>query len=220
MADDAEDLKTDHIDKLTAQWARELPDVDTEGMTIIGRARRISLHLRPAIEAVMARHELDPGAFDVLATLRRAGAPFSCTPTELYRMLMISSGGLTDRLSRLETAGLIRRRAAETDKRSLLVELTALGRKRIEAAFREDMELERSLVAGLSKAERSQLSNLLRKFALSLPPSVPDALPEVVVEAAGSGRPAEARPSARGSTRGRKSAKADTVRSPRRGTKR
>src|SRR5437899_5878438 len=105
MTDEANGLPADHIDRLRAQWALELPDIDTEGMAIIGRARRITLHLRPPIEAVFARHGLDAGEFDVLSTLRRAGPPYRLTPTELYRTLMISSGGLTDRLTRLEAAG-------------------------------------------------------------------------------------------------------------------
>lgn len=158
----------DHIDRLRAQWARELPDLDTEGMAIIGRARWITLRLRPEIEAVFARHGIDAGELDVLSTLRRAGPPYRLTPTELYRTLMISSGGLTDRLSRLEKAGFVRRAPGETDKRSLLVELTKAGREKAEAAFREDMALEKKLIAGLSKAERKQLAELLRKFAASV----------------------------------------------------
>jgi DNA-binding MarR family transcriptional regulator len=161
--------ETDHIDRLRAQWARELPDLDTEGMAIIGRARWITLKLRPGIEAVFARHGIDAGELDVLNTLRRSGPPYRLTPTELYRTLMISSGGLTDRLSRLEKAGLIRRMPGETDKRSLLVELTKTGRDKAEAAFREDMALEKTLIAGLSKAERKQLAELLRKFANAIP---------------------------------------------------
>jgi DNA-binding MarR family transcriptional regulator len=158
----------DHIDRLRAQWARELPDLDTEGMAIIGRARWITLRLRPEIEAVFARHGIDAGELDVLSTLRRAGPPYRLTPTELYRTLMISSGGLTDRLSRLEKAGFVRRAPGETDKRSLLVELTKAGREKAEAAFREDMALEKKLIGGLSKAERKQLAELLRKFAASV----------------------------------------------------
>jgi DNA-binding MarR family transcriptional regulator len=158
----------DHVDRLRAQWARELPDLDTEGMAIIGRARWITLRLRPEIEAVFARHGIDAGELDVLNSLRRAGPPYRLTPTELYRALMISSGGLTDRLSRLEKAGLVRRLPGESDKRSLLVELTTTGRDKAEAAFREDMALEKKLLAGLSKSERKQLAELLRKFAASI----------------------------------------------------
>jgi DNA-binding MarR family transcriptional regulator len=168
MYAEARDMAEDHIDRLRAQWARELPDLDTEGMAVIGRARWISLRLRPEIEAVFARHGIDAGEFDVLSTLRRAGAPYRLTPTELYRTLMISSGGLTDRLTRLEKAGLIRRLPGESDKRSLLVELTKAGREKAEAAFREDMALEKKLLAGLSKVERRQLAELLRNLATSI----------------------------------------------------
>lgn len=158
----------DHIDRLREQWRREVPELDTSPMAVIGRARRITLRLRPGIEAIFARHGLDAGEFDVISTLRRAGAPWRLTPTELYRTLMISSGGLTARLSRLEAAGLIRRREAEEDKRSLLVELTEAGRDKAEAAFREDMALEKRLLAGLSAREQEELAALLRKLALSL----------------------------------------------------
>ena len=168
MAGKPRDGLVDHIDELRAQWARELPDVDTAGVAILGRARRITLAVRPRIEAIFQRHELDAGEFDVLASLRRAGPPCRLTPTELYRSLMISSGGVTDRLARLEAAGLVRRIPAQTDKRSLLVELTEAGRKRVEAALREDMALEKELISGLTEAEQQQLAKLLRKLAVTL----------------------------------------------------
>lgn len=167
MSDDA-GQGSDHIDRLRGQWQRELPELDTSPMAVLGRARRITLRVRPGIEAVFARHGLDTGEFDVISTLRRAGAPWRLTPTELYRTLMISSGGLTARLNRLEAAGLIQRREAEEDKRSLLVELTEAGRAKAEATFREDMALEKRLLAGLSAHEQEDLAALLRKLALSL----------------------------------------------------
>ena len=173
MVNEAKGRAVDHIDMLREQWARELPDLDTEAVAILGRARRITLYVRQSIEAVFARHGLDAGEFDVLATLRRAGPPYCLTPTDLYRTLMISSGGLTDRLSRLEVAGLVRRRPAQADKRSLLVELTEQGREPTENALREDMALELALIAGLSASERRQLADLLRKLAISLPADAP-----------------------------------------------
>lgn len=159
----------DHIDRRQAQWAREMPDIDTTGMAILGRARWITTRVRPPIEAVFAEHGLDTGEFDVLSTLLRSGAPYRLRPTELYRAMMISSGGLTDRLRRLTGAGFISRPAAEGDGRSLLVELTPEGRWVAERAFRKDMAVEAGLLAGLSEAERRALADLLRKLALSLP---------------------------------------------------
>lgn len=168
MAHKSRDGLRDHIDELLDQWAAELPDVDTAGVGILGRARRITLAVRPRIEAVFQRHRIDAGEFDVLASLRRSGAPYRLTPTELYRSLMISSGGVTDRLSRLEAAGLVRRVPSQTDKRSLLVELTESGSQRVEAALREDMALEKELISGLTDLEQQQLVKLLRKLATTL----------------------------------------------------
>ena len=109
------------------QWARELPDLDTEPMAILGRAFRLSNMVRPSIEATFAGFGLDRGEFDVIATLRRSGPPYRLTPTEMYTSLMISSGGLTHRLDRLEKAGLIRREKSPRDGRSMLVALTRRG---------------------------------------------------------------------------------------------
>lgn len=163
-----ESVCEDHVGLRGRQWAQELPDVDTRGMAVLGRARWITLAVRPAIEAVFARHGLDTGEFDVLSSLLRAGTPYRLRPTELYRSLMISSGGLTDRLSRLEKAGLIERVAAEKDGRSLPVQLTAEGRARAEAAFREDMAVEGRLLDALTEEEQSRLAQLLSKLAGSL----------------------------------------------------
>lgn len=158
----------DHLSSRIEQWRRELPDVDTAGMAILGRMRWITLQVRPEIEAVFARHDLDTGEFDVLSTLLRAGPPYRLRPTELFRSLMISSGGLTARLDRLTNRGLITRAEASRDKRSLPVELTAGGRALVEAAFREDMLVERKLISGLSDHERAQLAKLLEKLALAV----------------------------------------------------
>src|SRR5436190_19490055 len=124
----------DRVEIRRDQWRKELPDVDTIGMAILGRARLATMIARPIIEREFARHGLDTGEFDVLTTLLRSGTPYRLRPTELYKSLMISSGGLTDRLNRLETAGLIKRRPSESDARSLLVELSSKGRKLAEKA--------------------------------------------------------------------------------------
>jgi len=137
-------------------------------MAIIGRARRLTLALRPRIEAVFRKHGLDAGEFDVLATLRRSGPPYRLRPTELYASLMVSSGGMTDRLARLEAAGLVRRIKDPDDGRGLLVELTDEGRTVSGKAFREDMALEREIIGTLSQAERRLLGDLLRRLALAV----------------------------------------------------
>lgn len=155
---------SDHVERARAQWAEELPDLDTTPMAVLGRAYRLTRLVAPSIEATFAAFGLDRGEFDVLATLRRAGAPYRLTPTDLYAALMVPSGSLTHRLGRLEKAGLIARRPSAEDGRSLAVELTKEGRRRVEAAFRADMANEKTYLAHLSEAEAARLAALLRKL--------------------------------------------------------
>lgn len=158
----------DHVGRVEIQWRREMPDVALDGMRILGRARRVTLAVRPRIEAVFEEHDLDTGQFDVLATLRRSGAPYALRPTELFRSLMITSSGLTDRLHRLESRGLVRREQDVADRRSILVRLTSRGKTTIESAFRQDMQVENDIVNVLSARERTQLARLLAKLAKTL----------------------------------------------------
>jgi DNA-binding MarR family transcriptional regulator len=162
------DHPNDHVDRLRAQWARELPDLDTHPMAVLGRIWRISNLVRPGIEATFAKYGLDRGEFDVISTLRRSGPPYKLTPTVLYTSLMISSGGLTHRLGRLEKAGLIAREPSSEDGRSLIVALTEKGRDLTERAFREDMASEADVISGMDAGEREELARLLRKLTLAI----------------------------------------------------
>ncbi|EJT04881.1 MarR family transcriptional regulator [Rhizobium sp. CCGE 510] len=156
--------KEDHVDRLRRQWALELPDLDTEPMAILGRAYRLSNLVRPSIEQTFAGFGLDRGEFDVIATLRRSGPPYRLTPTDMYSALMISSGGLTHRLDRLQKAGLIRRERSQRDGRSIEVALTEAGAALAEKAFRTDMTSEMSFLHPLDAKEREALAGLLRKL--------------------------------------------------------
>jgi len=162
------DEQPDHVDRLRAQWARELPDLDTHPMAVLGRIYRISNLVRPGIEATFAEFGLDRGEFDVIGTLRRSGPPYRLTPTELYTSLMISSGGLTHRLGRLEKAGLIAREPSPEDGRSLAVVLTEKGRQLAETAFRQDMAREAEAIAGMTAGDREALARLLKKLTLAI----------------------------------------------------
>ncbi len=161
--------QTDDVDVFINQRAVESPGINTEGMAIFGRISRIASRLAPHMEALFARHGLERGEFDVLATLQRNGPPYRLSPTALYRSLMVSSGGLTYRLKRLEAADLIRRLPSPDDGRSLIVELTAEGRSRVQAAFNEDMQLEADWLAALTPSQRENLAGLLRDLNLALP---------------------------------------------------
>ena len=122
----------DHVDGILAEWRVERPDLDPSPMAVFGRVARIAGRSAPLLAQLLERYDLTPASFDVLANLRRGGAPYRKTPTELAATSMLSSGGITFRLDRLESDGLIRRVRSEKDRRVAYAELTPLGLKRID----------------------------------------------------------------------------------------
>lgn len=161
----------DDIDTFIAQWRAERPDLDDglEAMAVFGRLGRLAALVGPAIEEVLLRHGLTTGEFDVLAALRRSGEPFTLTPTVLARMLMLSPGAMTNRLDRLERAGLVVRSVDPGNRRSTLVALSAEGRATVDAAVTEHVANEVRLLAGLDQEQRRQLDDLLRLLLATLP---------------------------------------------------
>jgi DNA-binding MarR family transcriptional regulator len=162
-------VEPDDVDAFIAQRARVSPGVNTEGMAVFGRIVRIAAQMAPHMETLFARHGLERGEFDVLATLQRSGPPYRLTPTQLYTTLMVSSGGLTHRLKRLAGAGLVQRIPSQDDGRSLAVQLTPRGLACVSAAFEEDMRLEEGWLAVLSPNQREQLIDLLRILGRAIP---------------------------------------------------
>lgn len=148
-----------------AQWKRERPDLDPAPMVVLGRLHEASLVIaRDWLNPLFARYGMQPGEFDVLATLRRSGAPFALTPTALYDAAMISSGSMTNRIDRLVRAGWVERRPNPADGRGTLVALTGAGRALIDEAVGAHLENQRRLLASLDAAEQGQLAALLGKL--------------------------------------------------------
>lgn len=160
----------DHVARIQEEWRRERPDLDVAPQGVIGRLHRVAARLTDELTAVYAEHGLGEGDFDVLATLRRAGAPYERTPGELAEHTMITTGGMTKRLDRLERAGLVARRAAEGDGRGRVVALTPAGRAAIDAAFADHMANEARLVAELAPADADALERILTAWLARLEP--------------------------------------------------
>jgi DNA-binding MarR family transcriptional regulator len=133
-------------------------------MGVFGRLGRLSAHATRAIEEVFVPHGLSIGEFDVLATLRRAGPPHRMPPGALARLLMLSPAGMTNRVDRLEAAGLVERRPDPEDRRSAFVVLTGRGLATVDAAVTEHVANEARLLAPLSASEQRTLDRLLRKL--------------------------------------------------------
>jgi len=152
------------------QWRQQLPRLDTAGMVVLGRlAEAAQLIARDHLNPLFARFGLQPGEFDVLATLRRSGPPYRLTPTTLYEAAMISSGSMTNRLDRLEKAGLVQRLPNPEDGRGTLVGLSEAGLTLIDEAVNAHVANQRRVLAGLDAAEQVQLAGLLEKLLATLP---------------------------------------------------
>jgi len=158
----------DHVARIMAQWAVERPDLDVAPQGIIGRLHRLAARLTEQLVAVYAEFGLGEGEFDVLATLRRSGAPYELTPSEIGAQSMVTSGAVTKRVDRLEAQGLVTRRVGEYDARGRVVALTEHGKDLIDRAFTAHMANEHRLVASLSQLERSRLAYLLESWGRAL----------------------------------------------------
>jgi DNA-binding MarR family transcriptional regulator len=158
----------DHVDDLTEQWARERPELDTSVLRVSARVVRLERFLARRIQADLEAVGLNEGEVNVLASLRRAGPPFELTPTALYRGLLVSSGAMTNRLDRLEDAGLIRRIPDETDRRRTRVALTDRGLATIDQAMDAHIRGLDELFGFLSPSQRDDLEGLLRTVMVHL----------------------------------------------------
>lgn len=155
---------TDHVDTILAQWAKERPDLDVEPMGIMGRLHRLATHLGRDVEAVLLQHGLSSSAFDVLATLRRAGKPYRLSPGELLAMTMVSSGTMTNRIDQLEKAGFVERIANAEDRRSVLIALTEKGFGTIEDTVTAHVANQHRLLDAISEKDKADFNRLLRTF--------------------------------------------------------
>ncbi|WP_040691949.1 MarR family winged helix-turn-helix transcriptional regulator [Nocardia vinacea] len=162
------EIEQDPVDAIVEQWRRERPDLELEAMGVIGRLGRLLVVAQRDIEAVFIAHGLQRGEFDVLAALRRSGEPFELNPSVLADTLMLSRAGMTGRLDRLESAGLVRRIADAEDRRAIRVVLTEAGRALIDKVVTAHTENETRMLSVLPAKDRRDLDRIARVLLGSL----------------------------------------------------
>jgi DNA-binding MarR family transcriptional regulator len=154
---------TDAVDAIVAQWREVRPELDTVPMAVIGRIYRIADAVGSRMEAAYQRFGISRGEFDVLATLRRSGEPYTLSPSTLSSTLMITSGGITGRLDKLERGGLLVRAPDPADRRGIRVTLTDEGVELVDRAVEAGLEIQREALEGsLTGPQVKQLEQLLR----------------------------------------------------------
>ncbi|MBD0747352.1 MarR family winged helix-turn-helix transcriptional regulator [Streptomyces sp. CBMA152] len=155
----------DPVDAITAQWAEVRPDLDTLPMAVYGRIYRVSRAMGDRIEKEYKRFGISRGEFDVLATLRRSGEPYTLSPRQLSATLMLTTGGMTGRLDKLEKAGLLSRSPDPHDRRGLRVTLSDKGREIVDESVTAGLAMQHEVLDSvLDEAEAAQLAALLRKL--------------------------------------------------------
>ncbi|MEU3501539.1 MarR family transcriptional regulator [Streptomyces hundungensis] len=163
------EVSSDAVDAITAQWAAVRPDLETLPMAVFGRIYRIARAMGDRMEKEYARFGIGRGEFDVIATLRRSGEPYTLSPRQLSATLMLTTGGMTGRLDKLERAGLLARSPDPTDRRGLRVTLTERGLRLVDESAAAGLAVQAEVLrAGLTEPESAQLSTLLRKLLAAL----------------------------------------------------
>lgn len=153
----------DHVTFITQQWEQERPDLDVTAMGIIGRVGRLYLAYQQGMQKTWAEFGLNAAKFDVLATLRRSGAPYVLSPGDLLKATMVASGTMTNRIDRLEADGLVRREVNPEDSRSFLIGLTEDGLALIDQAVTAHVQTQARLLEGLEPQEVETLRHMLSK---------------------------------------------------------
>ncbi|MEO3874431.1 MarR family transcriptional regulator [Nonomuraea sp. B12E4] len=154
----------DPIDRILEQWRRERPDLDLSAMGMFARLAQVMRIMEPRVERVFGRHGLRQGEFDVLAALRRSGPPYTLIPSELSAVLMMSRAGMTNRLDRLEAAGLVERSLDPADRRSFRVRLTGEGLRIIDETLTEHAANLALLASPLTAEDARALAEILGKL--------------------------------------------------------
>jgi DNA-binding MarR family transcriptional regulator len=162
MSNNEQSPGRDEVDRLIAAWKRERPDLDLSPLAVLSRITRIARHLDIARRDAFG--DLENWGFDVLAALRRAGAPHQLSPGQLMQETMVTSGTMTNRLDRLEELNLITREQDPDYGRGSLVTLTKSGALAVDNALEDLLENERELLGTLTTTDRETLADLLSKL--------------------------------------------------------
>ena len=151
-----------------AQWAQERPDLELSAMAVVGRLHRSTRLISRQLREHFKAEGIEEWEFDMLATLRRSGAPWTLSPKDLVATTMVGSSALTHRVDLLLEREWLTREINPNNRREVLLTLTQGGIDLVDRVLEGHIRNERHQIAGLSATEQEQLNLLLRKLLLSL----------------------------------------------------
>ena len=159
--------RQDAVDRIVGQWNAVRPDIDSSPIGVIGRVSRLSRLIDRRLAENFARFGIEAWMYDVLATLRRNGAPYELTAGELVGQSMVTTGAITNRIDRLEARGLVERTRTD-DRRKVVVRLTARGLDVVDEVVGGHLLTEREILSSLTSRQQAELAGLLRTMLLGL----------------------------------------------------
>jgi DNA-binding MarR family transcriptional regulator len=154
----------DDVDRIVTAWRRERPDLDVSPLEVLSRITRIAKHVDKFRRDAFRTSGIESWEFDVLAALRRAGAPYRLSPKSLLHETLVSSGAMTHRLTKLERRGFITRSSDPDDGRGVVVQLTQSGVEAVDTALSHLVHAEHTLLASLGSTEKKEVAKALRSL--------------------------------------------------------
>ncbi|BCW43047.1 MarR family transcriptional regulator [Arthrobacter sp. StoSoilB5] len=160
--------ESDVVELVIEDWRRERPDLDPSAIAVFGRLLRVVAAQRAVQDSIYEPYGLTLASFDVLANLRRSGPPHRKTAGELANSSMLTTGGITFRLDRMEEQNLIERVRSREDRRVVFAQMTEHGKALIDEVISKHFDTQHNMLAGLTPEEVEQLAVLLKKAELSI----------------------------------------------------
>lgn len=160
--------KRDVVDRIVSEWARVQPRLDVSPIEVIGRISRLSRIVDMRLAENFAEHGIENWMYDVMATLRRIGAPHELSAGDLVRQTMVTTGAMTNRIDRLEARGYVERVPSIVDRRSVTVRLTPEGIEKVDEVAVSHYQLERQLLDALSPRQEQVTRQSLRTLLIAL----------------------------------------------------
>ena len=169
----AAQIGRDAVDEVVSNVRDLYPELEVVGLPITGRVLRLAQILQARREEQLAEFNITLADFDVLATIRRRAGAGSVNVGELQAAMMLSSSGITKRLDRLESSGLVRRQPDPSDRRGVLISLTDAGFELIDKAIPAITRFETDLVRSALGAEkdRARVESGLRQLLVAQEPA-------------------------------------------------
>jgi DNA-binding MarR family transcriptional regulator len=150
------------------------PDAPLVTKAVTERLRRASHHIDTEIRRRLAAYGMELWELELLTALRRSGPGQRLTMGELADAARLTSGAITNRVTRMERQGWVRRDIAAGDRRQIDVSLTDAGLARCEEVVDINTAAQQAVFADVDPAQQQRLADALRELLLVLEGPAPE----------------------------------------------